>query len=131
MILHFWHHFAPRFQGYLINTQPFCKLQWCSEKHRNKILDRTGIVKDGAANNYAVGNDDCTLQKAVRGVISKHCIEKAKQWQSWDLGEIKIRRSGVVPPSQINGPFAKYQLSDGSPLVSIDENVKFPLNEIF
>jgi hypothetical protein len=30
-----------------------------------------------------------------------------------------------------NGPFAKYQLSDGSPLVSmvsIDENVKFPLN---
>jgi hypothetical protein len=29
------------------------------------------------------------------------------------------------------GPFAKYQLSDGSPLVSmvsIDKNVKFPLN---
>jgi hypothetical protein len=30
-----------------------------------------------------------------------------------------------------NRPFAKYQLSDGSPLVSmvsIDKNVKFPLN---
>jgi hypothetical protein len=25
-------------------------------------------------------------------------------------------------------PFAKYQLSDDSPLVSIDENVKSPLN---
>jgi hypothetical protein len=31
----------------------------------------------------------------------------------------------------VNGHFAKYQLSDGSPLVSmvsIDENVKFPRN---
>jgi hypothetical protein len=31
-------------------------------------------------------------------------------------------------PFKKSRPFAKYQLSDGSPLVSMDENVKFSLN---
>jgi hypothetical protein len=40
---------------------------------------------------------------------------------------------GILQVEKGNGPFAKYQLSNGSPLVlvskvSIDENVKFPLN---
>jgi hypothetical protein len=41
-------------------------LLWLNNKniYNNKILDRTGIVKDGAANIYAVGNDDYTQSSA-------------------------------------------------------------------
>jgi hypothetical protein len=43
------------------------------------------------------------------------------------FGSPRLNRTGLT----LEGPFAKYQLSDGSPLVSmvsINENVKFPLN---
>jgi hypothetical protein len=57
------------------------------------------------------------LGDIIRGTISNgKCIRFCQNCKKY------------IPHTFQNGPFAKYQLLDGSPLVSIDENVKFPLN---
>jgi hypothetical protein len=65
-------------------------------------------------------NNDCIRVRLQLWGAKAYC------WSNREVSQPTNRFSGVF-----NGPFAKYQLSDGSPLVSmvsIDENVKFSLN---